>query len=155
MKTLQRQQPRITFNLLHSFISRTLVGAMLAYYLAYVADKPLWQQLSYIVLFVLASLLMDYLAAGRKVRQDVQLDADQLTFLGVSIDTRTITEILYSQHKRFEHRLRFCFDNNSYQDFELASADLTEDLRLYHFLLENQLPVIMLDDCERLNRAAR
>ncbi|MGF1687464.1 hypothetical protein L4C36_12315 [Photobacterium japonica] len=73
-----------------------------------------------------------------------------MTLLNVDIDLSSTHEILYFQAKRFEHTIRFRFNNDTYQDFELSDSDLIENLRFYHFLVDNQLPVKMLDDGERL-----
>ena len=78
------------------------------------------------------------------------LDDNSSSLLGTNVNAADINEILYAQTKRFEHTVRFRFKNQTYQDFELASPDLIEDLRFYNFLVENQLPVKMLDSYERV-----
>ncbi|EJZ9094423.1 hypothetical protein OIX85_004852, partial [Vibrio parahaemolyticus] len=130
---------------------RTGFFGMLAYYLAEIAKEPFSTQLAYIAFFSALSLAIDFLASRKtKESEEVILDNGCLIFLHVNLDVSTISEILYVQTKRFEHTIRFRFKNQTYQDFELASPDLIEDLRFYNFLVENQLPVKMLDSDERI-----
>ncbi|GAB1131749.1 MAG: hypothetical protein WLagBPW_17930 [Shewanella algae] len=151
MKELVRENKRPDFRLLQSFVVRTLVGAMFAYYLAYLANEPFEHQLAYIAVCVLLSLLMDYLTARSKGALEVKLVEGKLVLLGVTIEIAQIEQVLYCQSKRFEHQLRFRFKDRTYQDFELSEPSLIADLQLYYFLLDNQLPVKMLDNAERLN----
>ncbi|BCV59390.1 hypothetical protein AYI74_13290 [Shewanella algae] len=151
MKELVRENKRPDFRLLQSFVVRTLVGAMFAYYLVYLANEPFEHQLAYIAVCVLLSLLMDYLTARSKGALEVKLVEGKLALLGVTIEIAQIEQVLYCQSKRFEHQLRFRFKDRTYQDFELSEPSLIADLQLYYFLLDNQLPVKMLDNAERLN----
>ena len=151
MKELVRENKRPDFRLLQSFVVRTLVGAMFAYYLVYLANEPFEHQLAYIAVCVLLSLLMDYLTARNKGALEVKLVEGKLALLGVTIEIAQIEQVLYCQSKRFEHQLRFRFKDRTYQDFELSEPSLIADLQLYYFLLDNQLPVKMLDNAERLN----
>ncbi|MBD1557651.1 hypothetical protein HC752_11980 [Vibrio sp. S9_S30] len=150
MKTLLKQNKLVSFKFMYSFVTRVLFCGMLAYYLVEVSKAPFLTQLGYIVFFCAVSLVAEYLVSKPKRLLEVLLDGNDLSFLGTSINTYDINEILYSQTKRFEHTVRFRFKNQTYQDFELASPDLIEDLRFYNFLVENQLPVKMLDSSERV-----
>ncbi|WP_417534992.1 hypothetical protein [Marinobacterium stanieri] len=151
MKKLLRQKKILNINIVYQFATRTAFFGILAYYLAVISIKPFSTQLAYIALFSASSLVFDYLASkSSKEYEEVILDDNNLRFLDVDIDISTISEILYSQTKRFEHIVRFRFKNQTYQDFELSSEDLIEDLRFYNFLVENQLPVKMLDSDERI-----
>lgn len=151
MKTLLRQKRVLNINILNQFIMRTGFFGMLAYYLAEIAKEPFSTQLAYIAFFSALSLAIDFLASRKtKESEEIILDNGCLIFLHVNLDVSTISEILYVQTKRFEHTIRFRFKNQTYQDFELASPDLIEDLRFYNFLVENQLPVKMLDSDERI-----
>ena len=58
------------------------------------------------------------------------LDDNSSSLLGTNVNTADINEILYAQTKRFEHTVRLRFKNQTYQDFELASPDLIEDLHI-------------------------
>ncbi len=151
MKELVWENKRPDFRLLQSFVVRTLVGAMFAYYLVYLANEPFEHQLAYIAVCVLLSLLMDYLTARSKGALEVKLVEGKLALLGVTIEIAQIEQVLYCQSKRFEHQLRFRFKDRTYQDFELSEPSLIADLQLYYFLLDNQLPVKMLDNAKRLN----
>ena len=108
-------------------------------------------QLGFIVVCCIISIIVDYWMIEPKNSVEVSIDGEKLLLLGVKIDISEVTEILYSQTKRFEHTVRFSYKNLTYQDFELASSDLIEDLRFYDFLVDHQLPVKMLDNNERLN----
>ena len=60
-----------------------------------------------------------------------------------------LEEVLYCQTKRFEHTLRFKFRDATYRDIEISAPDLIDDLRFYHFMVGNGLPVKMTDDTGR------
>lgn len=151
MKKLLRQKRIFNINILSQFIMRTAFFGMLAYYLVEISLEPFSTQLAYIAFFAASSLAIDFLASRKtKASEEVILDNGRLIFLNVDIDVSTISEILYVQTKRFEHTVRFRFKNQTYQDFELASPDLIEDLRFYKFLVDNQLPIKMLDSDERI-----
>lgn len=151
MKKLLRQKRIFNINILNQFIMRTSFFGMLAYYLVEISLEPFSTKLAYIAFFAASSLAIDFLASRKtKASEEVILDNGRLIFLNVDIDVSTISEILYVQTKRFEHTVRFRFKNQTYQDFELASPDLIEDLRFYKFLVENQLPIKMLDSDERI-----
>ncbi len=150
MKSLLKQNKLLNFKLMYIFVTRVLFCGMFAYYLVEVSKAPFLTQLGYIAFFCAASMATEYLLSKPKQSLEVVLNANTLQFLGTSINTSDINEILYAQTKRFEHTVRFRFKNQTYQDFELASPDLIEDLRFYNFLVKNQLPVKMLDSCERI-----
>ncbi len=150
MKTLLKQSKLVSFKLMYSFVTKVLICGMFAYYLVEISKAPFLTQLGYIAFFCAVSLAAEYLTSKPKQSLEVVLDGNSLSLLGTSINTADINEILYAQTKRFEHTVRFRFKNQTYQDFELASPDLIEDLRFYHFLVENQLPVKMLDSHERV-----
>ncbi|WP_282176255.1 hypothetical protein [Vibrio nereis] len=151
MKKLLRQKRIFNINILNQFIMKTVFFGMLAYYLVEISLEPFSTQLIYIASFSALSLAIDFIASRKtKASEEVILDNGRLIFLNVDIDISTISEILYVQTKRFEHTVRFRFKNQTYQDFELASPDLIEDLRFYKFLVENQLPIKMLDSDERI-----
>ncbi|KOO04241.1 hypothetical protein [Vibrio nereis] len=151
MKKLLRQKRIFNINILNQFIMKTVFFGMLAYYLVEISLEPFSTQLIYIASFSALSLAIDFIASRKtKASEEVILDNGRLIFLSVDIDISTISEILYVQTKRFEHTVRFRFKNQTYQDFELASPDLIEDLRFYKFLVENQLPIKMLDSDERI-----
>lgn len=141
----------MSFKLLNSLLYRLLFGGMFAYYLAEFAEKPFVMQLGFIVVCCIISMIVDYWMMKPKSSGEVAIDDGELLLLGVKLNISEVTEILYSQTKRFEHTVRFSFKNHTYQDFELASSDLIEDLRFYDFLVKHQLPVKMLDNSERLN----
>ena len=101
---------------------------MFAYYLAEFAEKPFVMQLGFIVVCCIISMIVDYWMMKPKSSGEVAIDDGELLLLGVKLNISEVTEILYSQTKRFEHTVRFSFKNHTYQDFELASSDLIEDL---------------------------
>ncbi|HHP0466279.1 TPA: hypothetical protein ACRZZI_003918 [Vibrio harveyi] len=150
MKTLLRQKKLSNIKLLHSFINRVFFFSILAYYLVIISEEPLLTQLSFIAFGCGFSLLIDYSVSKPRQSVEVSFDGTKLRFLNMCIMTSDVKEILYGQTKRFEHTVRFRYKNQTYQDFELASKDLIEDLRFYYFLVDNQLPVKMLDCNERL-----
>ena len=150
MKVLLQQSKLASVKLFHSFVTRTLFCGMFAYYLVEISKAAFLTQLGYIALFCALSLVSEYFMSKPKKSVAVAIDGDVLIVLGARISIAEINEILYVQTKRFEHTVRFRFKNHRYQDFELASPDLIEDLRFYNFLVENQLPVKMLDDSERI-----
>ncbi len=151
MQVFRRKRKKVSFKLLNSFLYRLLFGGMFAYYLTEFAEKPFFMQLGFIVVCCIISIIVDYWMIEPKNSIEVSIDGEKLLLLGVKIDISEVTEILYSQTKRFEHTVRFSYKNLTYQDFELASSDLIEDLRFYDFLVDHQLPVKMLDNNERLN----
>ena len=96
------------------------------------------------------SVIMDYIGSYSSKTESISITDNKMTLLNVDIDISNTREILYCQTKRFEHTIRFRFNNDTYQDFELSDSDLIEDLRFYQFLVDNQLPVKMLDNTERI-----
>ncbi|PKF60334.1 hypothetical protein CW745_15425 [Psychromonas sp. psych-6C06] len=150
MSQLIRQKKITDFNLIRTASIRLVYGAMIAFYVAYLVEEPFKYQIAYIAIFVAISLLSDYFAANSKASAEVSIKDNQFKLMDVEIDIAMLDEILYSQTKRFEHTIRFRFSNDTYRDFELSSPDLIEDLRFYHFLVENKLPVKMLDNDDRL-----
>jgi len=125
-------------------------AALLLFYLAELIDNSFWHQALFIFSAVAVSLLIDWLAANANSTSVIELEDGKLALLGTTITIADLKEILYCQTKRFEHRLRFCFANATYRDFEISSADLIDDLRLYHYLVSCGLPIKMLQDDHRL-----
>ncbi|CCN70077.1 hypothetical protein [Vibrio nigripulchritudo] len=150
MKTLLKQTKRISYKPIYNFFTRILLCGMGAFYLTVLAEASLLTQLFYISVFCASSLILDYFSSKTTQAIEVKFDGKKLSLLGTNIQISDVHEILYSQTKRFEHTVRFRYRNQTYQDFELASSDLIDDLRFYHFLVENQLPVKMLDCSERV-----
>jgi len=150
MKELIRRKKIINFKLLNSFLTRTALGAMFVYYVANYMDEPFLNQLGYFILFALVSVCIDYFAINSKQTAAIKICDEQFELLNVSIKLSDIKEVLYCQSKRFEHTVRFGYVNSTYADFELSDSDLIDDLRFYHFLVENRIPVKMLDNHERL-----
>lgn len=151
MKELLIQKEIISFKLLQAIVRRLIYGAMFTYYVADLLDKPFKAQITYISICVVGSVLMDYLSANNKQPIKIQIIDNHFKLMGADIDLSKVNEILYSQTKRFERTIRFRYSNDTYQDFELSNSDLIEDLRFYQFLVDNQLPVKMLDNEDRLS----
>lgn len=150
MNQLFKQKKVTSFKMLHIFTKRFIYAAMVAFYVSFLIEESFKFQLAYIVLFVVISLLMDYLSENSKPLVEISIDDGVFKLLNVDIDVSTVTQILYSQSKRFEHTIRFQFENNTYRDFELSDSSLIDDLRFYYFLVDNKLPVKMLDNEDRL-----
>ncbi|MGR5150143.1 hypothetical protein ACQKP8_26805 [Photobacterium alginatilyticum] len=151
MKQLIRQREIVSFKLVHTIAVRAMYGSMFAYYLVALANEPFKYQIGYIALFVVISVVMDYLVANRRQSAKIEIDDGRFNLLGSVIELSQINEILYFQTKRFEHTVRFRYRNSTYQDFELSESDLIEELRFYQFLIDNKLPVKMLDSGDRLS----
>jgi len=150
MKQLIRQRKIVNFKLVHTIAMRIAYCAMFAYYIVSLVHEPFKYQIAYISLFVILSVAMDYLSANTKQSAEIQIKDNKFKLMGVVIDLSQVKEILYHQTKRFEHTVRFRYSNATYQDFELSDSDLIEDLRFYQFLVDNMLPVKMLDNGDRL-----
>lgn len=151
MKTLLRHKEILNFKFLYSLGIRLVYGVMIVFYIATLMDDEFKYQVAYIGIFIITSTIFEYLSANKKQSAEIEIVDDSFQLLGVSIKLSTVNEILYSQHKRFEHTIRFRFSNDTYQDFELSASDLIQDLRFYHFLVENKLPVKMLDNDDRIS----
>jgi len=150
MKTLLRHQEIMSFKFLYSLGIRLVYGVMIVFYIATLMDDEFKFQVAYIVVFIITSTIFEYISSNKKQSAEIEIIDDSFQLMGVRIKLSTVNEILYSQHKRFEHTIRFRFSNDTYQDFELSASDLIQDLRFYHFLVENKLPVKMLDNDDSL-----
>jgi len=126
------------------------MAAVVLFYFEELLELTVWHQLAYLSFAVAFSLLIDWLVANAKDSNAIEVKDGELELLGVTIVLAELSEVLYCQSKRFEHRLRFRFTNETYRDFEISSADLIDDLRFYHFLVDCGLSVKMLEDDQRL-----
>jgi len=149
MKELIRRKKIVNFKPINSFFSRIALGAMFVYYVANYMDEPFINQLGYFILLALVSVAIDYFAMNTKQAAAIKICDDKFELLNVPIELSEIKEVLYCQTKRFEHTIRFSYNNSTYRDFELSDVDLIDDLRFYHFLVENRIPVKMLDNPDR------
>lgn len=151
MKVLARRKKVVSFKVFYALAERFFYGLIIAFYLAFLTDQSLIIQVVYVMVFSVFTVMMDWLTSKSKQLNEVVIENNRLKLLDVDIDLLNVKEILYFQTKRFEHNVRFRYLNATYQDFELSGPDLIEDLRLYQFLVENNLPVKMLDSDERVS----
>jgi len=149
MKDLIRRKKIINFKPVRSFLERVVLGSMFVYYVANYMNEPFINQLGYFLLLAFISVAIDYFAINIKQSAMIKISDGSFVLLSVSIEISEIHEVLYCQTKRFEHTVRFSYNNSTYRDFELSDADLIDDLRFYHFLVENRIPVKMLDNPDR------
>lgn len=125
--------------------------------IAFVVFLEIWhtttigQKAMYIFITMLYSVFIDWVSTNTKSHNTIRFEDNKLTLLNIEIIRSEVNEVLYCQHKRFEHQLRFRFHNKTYRDFELSDKNVIDDLALYEFLVENKFPIKMLSDNERLS----
>jgi|GEM_PF-1104498 len=149
MAALPRQKKLPGFKIVYSLALSALFIVILLFYMEVINEKPLLHQFLY--LFGLSSLgvVIEWLSTNNKQSQAIDIANGEFKLLGITIKVSELEEVLYCQTKRFEHTLRFKFRDATYRDIEISAPDLIDDLRFYHFMVGNGLPVKMTDDTGR------
>jgi|GEM_PF-5674700 len=138
---------------LSQFFRRLFIFGALAYYAGYLFHQPFTDQLIYIAIITAVDLAGHYITSRPPTTSHVaEINDEQLTFGNTSFKLHEIKEIRYCQSGRFEHGMRVRLHNDHYQDFEFSDLDILEEFRFYQFLVDNKLPVVMVDDVSGLNR---
>ena len=127
-----------------TIIKHALYGSIFVFALTVFFELPLKHQISNVILYFIFSVTFNYFPYKHN-ESAAEIIEDKLLFLDLSIDLSIIESAFYWKEKQSEHVLKLNYDNETYQEFWLTDADLIDDLRFYHFLVDNQLPVRLID----------
>ncbi|WP_278403777.1 hypothetical protein [Pseudoalteromonas ruthenica] len=136
-------------------ITRALyTGALFIYVLFFInfmMEQSFWAQAISVLIFSFM-LSAQYQWSIEPIRSSaIFVEHGVLNLLDTPIKLADVKEVIYCQHQRYEHIVRFRYHNKTFQDFELSSSDLIADLQLYHFLVAQGLVVRMTEDSSQFS----
>jgi len=126
-----------------TIIKHALYGSIFVFALTLFFELPLKHQISNVLLYFAFSIIFNYFP-NKHNEPAAEIIEGKLLFLDFSIDLSCIESAFYWEEKQLEHVLKINYTNETYQEFWLTDADLIDDLRFYHFLVENQLSVRLI-----------
>jgi len=124
-------------------IKHALYGCIFVFALTLFLELPLTHQISNVLFYFIYSIVSDYFPHKHK-EFAAEIVENKLLFLDLSIDLSLIENACYWQEKQSEHVFKVNYINETNQEFWLTDADLIDDLRFYHFLVDNQLSVRLI-----------
>ena len=127
-----------------TIIKHALFGAIFVFALTVFFELPLKHQISNVVLYFIFSVVFNYFP-NKHNESVAKITNNQLLFLDFSIDLSIIENAFYWQESDSEHVLKLKYNNETYQEFWLTDSDLIDDLRFYQFLVDNHLPIKILE----------
>ena len=127
-----------------TIIKHALFGSIFVFALTVFFELSLKHQISNVVFYFIFSVVFNCFT-NKHNESVAKITNKQLLFLDFSIDLSIIENAFYWQESDYEHVLKLNYNNETYQEFWLTNSDLIDDLRFYQFLVDNHLPINILE----------
>ncbi len=117
-----------------------------------IIDKPAHVHIIYYVIVSQAILASEHLSEWYQTKDIALVSQDKFMLLGLDFDITLINKLEYCTENKYKHKLRVHLEGYQFYDIELNKQQYTDQYRLFHFLKNNGLPVILVDQLENIDR---
>ena len=148
MDTLPKLK-KLPISWLYSVVYRTLLGAMLAYYLAEMVGKPLLQQLLFFTGVAVFTVVLEQWPRGLFQPYAAKVQQGIINLSGQEFELAKIEYIQYELTDRFSHTLRIKTAGYLATELHLTQPDYLENNRLLNFLRQHYPALKVVDALNR------
>ncbi|WP_445768540.1 hypothetical protein [Rheinheimera sp.] len=134
---------------LYSVVYRTLLGAMLAYYLAEMVGKPLLQQLLFFTAVAVFTVVLEQWPRGLLKPYAAKVQQGVISLLGQQFELAKIEDVQYEFTHQYCHILEIKMQGYLPVELQLTQADYLENNRLLNFLRQHYPALRVVDALNR------
>jgi hypothetical protein len=134
---------------LYSVVYRTLLGAMLAYYLAEMVGKPLLQQLLFFTVLAVLTVVVEQWPRGLFKPYAARVQQGVISLLGQQFELAKIEGIQYEFTHQYYHTLQIKMQGYLPAELQLTQPDYLENNRLLNFLRQHYPTLKVVDALNR------